>query len=305
MPRRRSCLLPASRVGRPSIAAIAVVEAAAIVIAGAAAAPAIADATLVHHWPGEGTVEDAVGRADGRAIGVMTYDAGRVGRAFRFAAGSAIALPASVGDTIDRDFTIAFWCRFESPVASALLHQGPACDAVEWYRMESRPDGDLLCTMSDDRTGTLALLTREADLHDGAWHHVAWRRHANAHSVFVDGCLLVSPTSSRIGDVSVADDLMLGGPWCTTRGVDGSPFAGSIDEVRWYVGALSDAEIHALAQGPLSGDLTGDDVVDGADLAELLSAWGACGTCCAADLDGNGEVNGADLGVVLGTWTTG
>lgn len=48
-------------------------------------------------------------------------------------------------------------------------------------------------------------------------------------------------------------------------------------------------------------DLDGTSVVDAADLAILLGAWGSCGSC-AQDLDGNGAVNAADLAILLGAW---
>lgn len=53
------------------------------------------------------------------------------------------------------------------------------------------------------------------------------------------------------------------------------------------------------------GDVNGDKLVDGADLGQLLGAWGAVpqGTRGACDFDGNGIVDGADLGVVLGAWS--
>ena len=47
-------------------------------------------------------------------------------------------------------------------------------------------------------------------------------------------------------------------------------------------------------------DLDGDGVVNGADLAVLLGAWGEKGG--AADLNGDGVVGGADLSVLLGNW---
>jgi V8-like Glu-specific endopeptidase len=52
------------------------------------------------------------------------------------------------------------------------------------------------------------------------------------------------------------------------------------------------------------GDLDGDGVVDGTDLAILLGAWGACADCddCDADLNGNCTVDGADLAILLGNW---
>ncbi len=52
-------------------------------------------------------------------------------------------------------------------------------------------------------------------------------------------------------------------------------------------------------RGPL-GDLDGDGVVGGADLALLLGAWGGSGPL--GDLDGDGVVGGADLAVLLGAW---
>ena len=47
-------------------------------------------------------------------------------------------------------------------------------------------------------------------------------------------------------------------------------------------------------------DLTGDALVDGADLTFLLGAWGEAGG--SADIDGSGHVDGADLTILLGEW---
>jgi len=52
----------------------------------------------------------------------------------------------------------------------------------------------------------------------------------------------------------------------------------------------------------ITGDLNGDGVVNGSDLALLLGQWGAC-PGCPSDLNGDGVVNGADLGLLLGNWT--
>jgi hypothetical protein len=52
-----------------------------------------------------------------------------------------------------------------------------------------------------------------------------------------------------------------------------------------------------------SPDLVRDGVVDGADLALLLSAWGTAGTPQHdSDLDGDGVVGGGDLAVLIGGW---
>lgn len=49
------------------------------------------------------------------------------------------------------------------------------------------------------------------------------------------------------------------------------------------------------------GELSGDGVIDAADLAILLGAWGPCGAC-PADLDQDGVVGGPDLAILLGAW---
>ena len=48
------------------------------------------------------------------------------------------------------------------------------------------------------------------------------------------------------------------------------------------------------------GDLNDDGVIDGADLADLLSRWGQSDST--ADLDGDGSVAGGDLSIMLAGW---
>lgn len=48
-------------------------------------------------------------------------------------------------------------------------------------------------------------------------------------------------------------------------------------------------------------DINGDGIVDGADLARVLGAWGT--SAPGADLNGDGTVDGADLALVLAAWT--
>lgn len=52
-------------------------------------------------------------------------------------------------------------------------------------------------------------------------------------------------------------------------------------------------------------DITGDGLVNGADIAALLGGWGSCDPCarCPADLNGDCAVNGADITALLGAWS--
>ncbi len=75
-------------------------------------------------------------------------------------------------------------------------------------------------------------------------------------------------------------------------------FSGALTSVALSVGA----SVLLVADGSLQcapADLNCDGIVDGADLGELLAAWGTPGP---GDLDGNGVVDGADLGELLSQW---
>ncbi len=61
----------------------------------------------------------------------------------------------------------------------------------------------------------------------------------------------------------------------------------------------------AAQSGRALADINLDGVVNSADLAILLGAWGGCGDCgvCPFDLNGDCSVDAADLSIVLGAWT--
>jgi hypothetical protein len=63
-------------------------------------------------------------------------------------------------------------------------------------------------------------------------------------------------------------------------------------------GAIANGTI-AVDAGCVTGDLNCDGVVNGMDIAALLSQWGGSGS---ADLNRDGVVNGIDLGRLLAAW---
>lgn len=70
---------------------------------------------------------------------------------------------------------------------------------------------------------------------------------------------------------------------------------------KFAVGGALVSVTMALQQGH-TGDLNGDGIVDGADLALVLVSWGVC-EGCPADIDGTGLVDGGDLAMVLASWS--
>lgn len=65
-------------------------------------------------------------------------------------------------------------------------------------------------------------------------------------------------------------------------------------------GTLSVFQVNAICD--TIGDLNGDCIVNGLDLALLLAAWGPCTAPCIGDLDMNGVIDGADLTGLLAHW---
>jgi hypothetical protein len=66
------------------------------------------------------------------------------------------------------------------------------------------------------------------------------------------------------------------------------------------MGMIFDSITITRVAPPCPADLSGDGIVDGADLGTLLGAWNT--SDAAADLNGDGTVDGADLGDLLGSW---
>lgn len=137
---------------------------------------------------------------------------------------------------------------------------------------------------------------------------------------------LMPPTSVEFDDqghlyVTAGGQLLeymkpaVGAPW---QQVVASPFAGTPVGSRFivsrsrtnfvpgemdgpgYVNLHPDELVDALAVVDCDADMNGDELVDGADLASLLAAWGTASTL--ADLTDDGVVDGADLAVLLSAW---
>lgn len=259
---------------------------------------------LVHRWRGDGDAADAAGGSEGILHGPVSYGPGRHGQAFELGAGAWIDFGPRPGSFGSLDFTISFWCRLERPMQATLLSKRWTCTPVDMFEIRSKVDGDVAIDIAGAKGASASsLVTRKAGLDDGAWHHLAWRREDGAQSVFIDGCVLVTPVGGDVADLTTSAPLALGVGPCTGATDGTTPFIGAFDEIQIYGRALGDAEIRVLAGSGILGDIDADTDVDGADLGFLLNGWGACGSCCPADLDGDGVVGPIDLGLLLAAWS--
>ncbi len=147
------------------------------------------------------------------------------------------------------------------------------------------------------------------------WHHVsfAFDPARRTGRFTLDGLVEEIPIDRLwiVGDP--ANPLVIGAHPVGT-GLDGF-LRGAVDEARVTLGVRPLDRLLAAAYGSASedadadgrpdecgpgcgADLDGDGMVNAADLAVLLGAWGSA----IADLDGDGTTNAADLTMLLGAW---
>jgi hypothetical protein len=81
---------------------------------------------------------------------------------------------------------------------------------------------------------------------------------------------------------------------------------GLVDYGQILAGQLADTNQNGVPDtcevDPCPGDITGNNSVDGVDLAALLAAWGGGKSQYDCDVDNDGLVGGSDLAVVLAGW---
>jgi hypothetical protein len=81
---------------------------------------------------------------------------------------------------------------------------------------------------------------------------------------------------------------------------------GLVDYGQILSGQLADTDQNGVPDscevGPCPGDVTGNNTVDGIDLAALLAAWGGGKSQFDCDIDNDGIVGGSDLAIVLAGW---
>ncbi len=260
-------------------------------------------AQLFAHWkfdqqdvPEAGQTPDELGLHHGSYSigGAGGFGPGRLGNAFYNESDPSSWVEASDADgglTFGtNDFTIALWLKFTSDNSGSGIHLLVSKrDAASRAGFSDQP-GFVIYAIDEPgnnpQSRHLEMYSAAGkwkfqgfyDFNQDQWYHVAFVRSGSTLQSYVDGAPL---TTYHIGAIDLADaglDLVLGNTW--------GPLNGGLDDVRFYKGALSQAEIEALLAAPLPGPLiiarSGNDVV---------ISWPGTGTLQSAD-----EVTG-------GLWT--
>ena len=184
--------------------------------------------------------------------------------------------------SISNTFTVSFWLNSTSATNAQVWQMGPYVSCEYLYQLD-------VIGCSDDNENTVVVSTTHID--DGSWHLVTYDVTATNESLYIDGELQASKTSTPAG---LPRNSCFGGGGCW----GGVYFKGFLDDVRVYNRALSASEVSDLyyATGGTAGDTT----------SGLVGWWkldDGSGTT-AADSSGDGNT-GTLGGSPLPTWTNG
>ena len=256
-----------------------------------AAAGADAPASFVDRAPADGLVahlafEDAKSAtarnsAPGSAVpDAMVRDAGfgaegRIGRAFRFDGGDdRLEIARPVRDS----FTVSFWFRTTD------VGGGSESDR-RWFLGKGLVDGEIPGIVRDWGVSLIAngyvsagtgdpetFVSSGPGHNDGRWHHVAFTRDRTTGEIalWVDGVDVDTARGSKEA-LDAPETIAIG-----SMRPDAHPFAGTIDEVRFYGRVLSRDEIGAIATG-LAPASEADRVLAGRP-ADERARWSAMRT---------------------------
>ena len=194
--------------------------------------------SAIHHWPGDGDPQDAVGTAHGSHPS-GAFGAGEVGDAFQFDGMNRF----EVGPfNYSGPFTVSFWVKattVNQPEWTGILSSSGSPAGPASFQIDFGPSNDYRVHLTD---GNFVVPIGPASTD---FQHVAVTFDGSTVSTFLNGSLQSSSTATTM-DFTL---LKLG----ENRNGD-RPFEGLVDEVQFHVEALTEECIQALCPiSPTSG----------------------------------------------------
>jgi concanavalin A-like lectin/glucanase superfamily protein len=214
---------------------------------------------MVSWWPGDGNANDIQGSNNGTSLNGATFSAGEVGQAFSLDGVDdeiAINHTAALNFGHNDSFSVDAWLKAPNSVL------GTQRAAVSLTYVCSR-ESILLSLLTD---GTIDFSIRDSNnididtispssIVDGQWHHVAGVRDTANHTVqlYLDGVCVASLPDTTTGTFTRADAQDRIGSIPVACPTDRYFWAGEIDEVEVFNGALSASEVQAIYDAGSAG----------------------------------------------------
>ena len=193
-----------------------------------------------------------------------TFAAGRVGRAFKFdghAAYARIAAPGSLTGSLTSEaspdpsiteqvFAFGAWVKLDNRGKlgmMTILDNLPTSDHTGERLVVDAEDHFRFCfrgaSAQDCLTGQSAAVVSTTEVVAGTWFHVMGVKSLGKISIYVNGNLEATGAWVATSRKTANGDMYIGG-----NPMDGTFFAGLIDEVVFYERALADSEVRQIYQ---------------------------------------------------------
>jgi len=215
-------------------------------------------AGVISWWPGEGNANDIAGANNGTLVGGVTFAPGLVGQAFSLNGVDASVNFGSAPAFAVQDFTLDAWVSVDPAQNIGDRRVLSRDDAVvepdsvrQMYVLKSSSGagGDGCPRIEIMKGGVFTAVTAPSPLTAG-FHHLAATRSGNIVSLYVDGVMVASTTTTITGTISPNAPLVLG----QVSPADQSEFfQGLADEVDLFGRALSPAEIQWIYNAGSAG----------------------------------------------------
>nr|WP_261360677.1 LamG domain-containing protein [Aeoliella straminimaris] len=230
------------------------------------ASPAVAGINdgLLAHYPFDGNADDTSGNGNhGTAYNDFSYVPGVADQAIHLVGsghtglgGGHVLIPSLPLDTLD-EFTIGLWAYYEGHTTtfggeSFIQFGRGAFGDNSIYGITYNPDDTGIGYHAGGpwTTGVSSVGTPwSADFQDN-WHHFALRVENGTLTGFLDGLIVGTDTYSKPTTSTLEEVAGIGVHWFNSGGTESNRFIGSIDDVRIYDRALSDAEVLSLVPEP-------------------------------------------------------
>ncbi len=169
----------------------------------------------------------------------------------------------------DRDFTIEFWFKSKSSGAY-IFHKGSIAansstgDSGNWVGIEYK-NGNLRFAVDDDKQKSEASAAA-SECFDGKWHHLVCVREGKTKQLklFIDGELAADAADNTSAVNDNKEALVIGN---VNVNYD-NPFAGEVDELIIYEGAMSAAKVAKRYEETKPDPAGIDDVLVNANITE-------------------------------------
>ena len=209
---------------------------------------------LVAFYPFNGNANDESGNGNNGTVSGATLVADRKGNAnsaYSFDGNDYINLGNRDSLTLGAagsSYAIGLWFKTTGnvgPWADVLIASGYSrTNALDPFDMLLAGDGRICWMINNSNTGVYQICSTST-YNNNQWHHAVGLRNDEIMSLYIDGQLVAGPETFPLGNATSNVNVYIG--IYTLNNPDaGEYFHGSIDDVRIYNRALTDAEVLAL-----------------------------------------------------------